>query len=503
VISRFFVSALLAVLSCAALAQPVVPGGGSGAAGRAALSMMPDTGVAPRRSTLTIGFASNVLSNGLSASSNNTYLYAVPYPAEATAIRVLVPLITAANGATMGPITVRPSTTFLTASIGPSSGASCDGTAAGDNYTFTCDTGVVQGGSGFQYITWAEKGTLSERQHRWGSDTSITTVVYPNLVSPDPETGATNHSRIMASDWAPLSSLPRSDVAATSPRVAMVRAFVPTGNTVTRCAGTPNDTSITGISWTGQSSLNSGYDFSVRTVVNDNTVAGSISTSAATSGDVGPICWFQFRLLNKGVQITTIGDSWTRGDTTSSHLSNFVMRSATALSTAALPIVHAGGGWSAAATTTYKGVGVDLINATQPSICVLQPYTANDTPTTINIANITLANVMSTAEQCIRLGAKVILVSPFPRNTLSGGTLTTWQAIYAKVIAISDANIFVFDATRILGAFSGAVPTGQYLNGTISTDGIHPNDAGTVTLMTGANGYPGFQAMLKYIIGMN
>lgn len=40
-ISRFFVSALLAVLSCAALAQPVVPGGGSGAAGRAAIGYSP------------------------------------------------------------------------------------------------------------------------------------------------------------------------------------------------------------------------------------------------------------------------------------------------------------------------------------------------------------------------------------------------------------------------------------------------------------------------------
>jgi hypothetical protein len=97
---RLILALFIAALSCVGASAQDVRGPFSvGSAGRAAFGLAPDTGVAPRRSTLTIGFASNMLSNSLSAASNNTYLYAVPYPAEATVIRVLVPLITAVNGA--------------------------------------------------------------------------------------------------------------------------------------------------------------------------------------------------------------------------------------------------------------------------------------------------------------------------------------------------------------------------------------------------------------------
>lgn len=449
---------------------------------RAGIGFLPDSGLAPRRSKLTVGFdGAFVLGNTLSATT--TYFDAIPAPDDYFAVRTIMPINAGSNGATIGPILYRPSSTFTT--------AACSGNL-GDNYVNPCDPNCVNGGSCWVFQTFTEGGVNSDvfgQQPRIHDFNATQTLVLPNIVSPDPTTGSTATARMVFSDWNFAVPLQRTDVSTTQPRVLMRRSVIPTG-TITRCGTNPADTTESGQSWTGNTAWNGGYDYSTKFAVGTFTTNTDV-TGTSPPSDIGPMCWTQFLVRTKGIQIVAIGDSWIEGNTTTSGMSNVWLRAAVALSSQTLPIMYAGTGWSGADSDQFEPIGVDLINAAQPSICVIESFTAADQITLYGTSRY-YGRVLAMTKQCLDVGAKVILQGPWPRDTLSGSTLAAWQAFVTEVRGMGDAGVYLFDQLPLLGSYSTGQWASQY-----TTDGIHPNDSGVTAML------PAAELLLKNLIGID
>lgn len=487
---RLILAALLALAPFAASAQPYGPDPAPAIAqlatqpgvARAAEGLLPDSGLAPRRNKVTVGFDGGwVLSNTLGATG--TYFDLLTVPDDFFAVRTIMPILAASNGATVGPITFRPSSTTTT--------AACSG-ISGNDYVNPCDPGCVQGGGCWNYNTFTEGGVNADvfgqppRVHDYNT---TQTLVLPNIVSPDPTTGGTTNMRLIFSDWNTAISLPRTDITATGPRILDRRTVVPAG-TVTRCGNNPVSTTDSGQSWRGNSAWNNNYEYSVNFETGNFSMSANVSGTAAGS-DTGPSCWTQFLLRTKAVQILVGGDSWMQGNTTTSGISNVWLRAAVALSTQTVPVVFAGFGWSGANSDTFVPGMIDAIAAIEPSICVLESFTAADLISQYGIDRY-FARVLSMAKQCINIGAKVIIQAPWPRNTLSGASLTAWQNFETELQGMGDANVYLFDQLSVLGSYS----TGQW-NASYTTDGIHPNDAGVTAIL------PAAQLLIQKLAGLN
>ena len=76
-------------------------------------------------------------------------------------------------------------------------------------------------------------------------------------------------------------------------------------------------------------------------------------------------------------------------------------------------------------------------------------------------------------------GAVPIFLTPFPRDAafMTPAVLTTWLAQREAVLAMSASGELVLDAASVLGEQIDGRLTGTFRGG-LSTDTMHPNDAG-------------------------
>lgn len=427
---------------------------------------------APRRHRLTWAPAGWPLPATIA--TPQTVFYAVPAPDDAYAIRVITVTLPTVGGNTLGPILYRPSS---------------DWGREGDPYVNPTDPGCAMGGACWAQVTFNAAGADSDGIR----DCCMpATLVMPTLVSPDPTTGSTQTARLVYSDWNSLAPLPPSGESA-APRVVMLRVVEPAG-TLVRLGAMPGDTKPSGAAWTGNREMNHGYDYSIRS--KPGTVTFEAGVTGTQPGAQGPLWAVQFLTRNPGVQITIGGDSHMMGLGTTANMASFALRAAVVLSTQAVPVMLANAGWTGAGSDQFLPLQLDAIAATQPSICLIQTWTAADQRTPQGMAR-TLGRALAVAQRCGTLGARAVFVTPFPRDaaTLTGPVLTAWQALYGEVTGMNSAATRVLDLTRVLGDFRGGRPTGAFRPG-FSDDSIHPNDAGTTAAV------PATEAIIRVVGGL-
>lgn len=452
-----------------------------GSAGRKYIALLPDSGLAPRRNTLTYMQGGEGLAGTMT--SQNTHFFAYPAPSSYYGVRIIA-CVTPVDDEPNFQWSFRPSSSF-------------------NDYVNPVDAGSVY--TVWQTGSWSTQGADFAQMFEPNQTTSIARK--PAFYNPETGVGGSTY-RLFVSDWNYVRSLaPTAFPPINAPYPLFVRGLsnvAPTNDCL--FFNNPGDNTETGSTYTGNTALNNNQDYSTLQKAGNFLTTNTVITGFSLNTAI-PIGGVQFRVLTPAIQVDAFGDSQMQGYKTTSSMSNWMILAVNQLTTPALPISFASSAYIGANSDAFMPGAVDLINLSHPSICVIEGFTSNDSPiTTISIARYQL-RVRELADRCKDQGAQVIITTPFPRNdTLTGAALAAWQALYVEIISMGNAGYYVFDGLQIVGQFSGGVPTGQWVPAYVSADGIHGNDAAMAVLNSGvsSNGtFPGFLALLKLISGIN
>ena len=281
-------------------------------------------------------------------------------------------------------------------------------------------------------------------------------------------------------DWAPLRSLPRTDVPC-APRVLMIRLLLQEG-----CYRTTPNGGFGEFHLTPAMNLGSSYVGGqiLRDVV---TVPEAVNAADAKLGIAFPaVSCVQFLTRNDGFVGMAAGDSHHQGTSTTTQFWNYLMRS-----TIELNARYAGrvpfGYWSTAQGGTdsewFFGCLTNILDVARPSFIVLPGWTYNDITLAEHAdraANMTfLSRLLMTAESCARSGAIPVFLTPFPRDA---GSMTpvqvgAWHELRDAIRSLRTSGAVVLDATRMLGRQLNDVMDGTYQS-EYTDDNVHPNNAG-------------------------
>jgi hypothetical protein len=270
------------------------------------------------------------------------------------------------------------------------------------------------------------------------------------------------------SDFVPLATLPRADIA-DGPRVLMCRVLTP-----------PQTTVVAGMAdgWQGVAAANMGRDIAILAHAGD-AVTGAGPPIPTGPSNFTPSACVQYLSSRAGVTVASGGDSHFAGDSTAGHVANFVTRACFALSTPARPVTPWNAAWGGQSSDIFFPCLLDAIRYAQPCVVVIQGWTFNDSPADGAAAARYLAKVLTAAQRVLVQGGVPILTTPFPRDgSLSGESLAVWQAVRADLLG---AGLPVLDATAIL---ADPERPGCFRRD-FTTDGVHPNDSGHAALAKG------------------
>lgn len=287
-------------------------------------------------------------------------------------------------------------------------------------------------------------------------------------------------------DWAPLRSL--SADPATGMRVLMLRALVPSSQTVTFANGQLR-------MFTGNPALNHGHDtligglkFNIDMVSDpehhQNPSTQTWIDNQLAGGTLFPMV--QFLTHKRGVSGIVAGDSHAQGTSTTEQFSSFIYR-ATGLMNQAYPNIIpfsmtncAVGGL---ASEEFFARFQALITAVQPSYAVLPGWTFNDKTGDVKAdqtaMDIFFARLLNTMEMCEANGIQPVVLTPFPRNAdaMTDVQLRPWHWLRRRLLALRDSGATVIDTTAILGQQENGAFDGTY-RPSMSDDQMHPNDDG-------------------------
>jgi|HubBroStandDraft_1064217.scaffolds.fasta_scaffold06645_5 hypothetical protein len=285
-------------------------------------------------------------------------------------------------------------------------------------------------------------------------------------------------------DWAPLSSVRRTD-SADAPRVVMIRLLLPEGCHRT----TPNGGLM---EFHRDPAMNLGSCYVGGQIPLDLvTVPETVSVRDANIGIAFPaVSCVQFLTRNEGFLGMAAGDSHHQGTSTTTQYWNYLMRS-----TLELNARHAGripfGYWS----TAQGGADSDyffsrltnVLDVARPSFVVLPGWSYNDTNLTVHadhMANLTfLSRLLMTAEACARSGAVPVFLTPFPRDaaSMTPVQVAAWRSLRDTICSLRESGAVVLDATPILARQANGLMDGTY-QPEYTDDTVHPNDAGHAAL---------------------
>lgn len=184
-----------------------------------------------------------------------------------------------------------------------------------------------------------------------------------------------------------------------------------------------------------------------------------------------PLFVVQYRSATAGVPIVIGGDSQI------SHWFTFAQLAAMRLSTPALPITVWDTGWGGVSSRTFWPILETAIEAAQPSVTVIQGWTANDGGK-LEIWERYLEEVRRSVEHTRRLGGVPIVFTGMPRR-LSGSPAqaANWERFNAALgRRLPGALIFDVDPVAEDPAHPGD------WRPQLSKDGFHPNFAGDLAL---------------------
>ena len=183
-----------------------------------------------------------------------------------------------------------------------------------------------------------------------------------------------------------------------------------------------------------------------------------------------PIFAIQYRIAVPGVQIVIGGDSHLAAWTT------FIQLAAWELSHPTRPIAVWNAAWGGQPSNTFWPCLDEAIFETQPSICVIQGWTANDGMNPI-ADNAYLDRVRESVRRTVQSGAIPIIVKGLPRDLFGKPELVSWLQINKELDLLSsqalvfDPDPYVEDPTR----------AGNWLP-QYSRDAIHASFAGNQDL---------------------
>ncbi len=282
-------------------------------------------------------------------------------------------------------------------------------------------------------------------------------------------TGATNVPATLYSDWLPFRST------APGRPVLLFRVLVP-----------PQTMAMSMVGWPSNSAtVLPNYTPRVRLV---NTVAGDFVTDplqvppTGQPAELAPFHVLRSRGTVPGIQIVVGGDSELGSWATFAQLCGLT------LSTPEQPIAVWDVAWASMPSATFWPVLQDAITQGQPSVSVIQGWTANDGFNAAAYANY-LARVRRSVAYTQRIGGIPIVTTGMPRDLYGTADLAGWES-YNNALPTRLPQTTVFNLDTLVEDSS---EPGNWIPD-LSNDGIHPNLEGD-QVMAG-----GFQPLLTPLL---
>ncbi len=183
-----------------------------------------------------------------------------------------------------------------------------------------------------------------------------------------------------------------------------------------------------------------------------------------------PVYVVQYRTRQGGLQMVIGGDS---------HFSmsnTFAQMAATQLSKPTAPISVWNAAWAGQPSNTFWPALVDATAFAEPSLTVIQGWTANDGMNPVG-DEAYLARVVDSAQRSFAIGAIPVIIKGLPRDLFGKPELQSWQNINRELDGLVPGAL-VFDP---LPHVEDQQRPGNWRAG-LSDDGVHPNFWGNFTL---------------------
>jgi len=289
-----------------------------------------------------------------------------------------------------------------------------------------------------------------------------------------------------ASDWIPVSSIPRTDGG--SLPLLQVRTNISTACVIHNEAGQANfESQIAPYIWYTNLHSDSGGAYVT------NPTANALAGSASGLWVVPQFVKFAYTGLT-GLNVVAVGDSITRGQTTNTRTTttpSWANIACQALSTQSRPITLTNMGWSGQSKNPSYRNTVWAINNLLPDVIVFWNGSVNDgvSDYVVNRSWNTTLNLVNYAKS---QGVIPVVVTQTPNSSSTATQDAYRQQMNANTRSLASAGVFVLDADFLLS--TGGLPSrlqSQYDSG----GGIHPNALGYQTI--GA----AFQGILSAILG--
>lgn len=282
---------------------------------------------------------------------------------------------------------------------------------------------------------------------------------------------------ITKSDWVQLNSIDRIDANGVLPLV-MFRCYVPATTTDYGFAGADDLSSLANDA-TNSSVLRRVW-YSYRQQVDGITTPSNFTSTTAQTGNF--ITCFEYITRRVGINVMGIGDSITLGfGGTPTTAGGWGHKLCTALSTVDRPVSWVCSGYYAQQSYLFGLRAMNVLDNFTPDILFYSPFSPNDgTPDNNTVAKCRywMGRVL---DKCRENGIFPILTTPCP-NTASGWNASADAArlaLKAHILEVAQkSNIPVVDFDAILS--DGATPA--RFQASLTTDNIHPNNAGYIAM---------------------
>lgn len=289
--------------------------------------------------------------------------------------------------------------------------------------------------------------------------------------------GGTGRIGYTTTDWIPVASLPRTDNG-TKPLLAIRAVFSTT--TGLPVVGNGID------DFTNWATRTDGRLWAMRSQAVDG-VGTPTNFTSTTNESQSPIVGLQYLHRGNVVTVMGVGDSITDGRGT--YLGEgLIMPAVEQITSNDLAVEYANAGWSGQTASVFDERAIDILNSDvmRPDVLVIPAGSPNDPGNSaITDAHVTSwrsgrARIQAAARKA---GVPVVVWTVLPVNSAvnNWGTSDAKRVTYnAEVMAHAGQGTTVVDLAT---AYSGPPASGQVQIATgLTTDGIHPNDAGNAAL---------------------
>lgn len=334
-----------------------------------------------------------------------------------------------------------------------------------------------EGGAGWTPLTFAHGGADSATIAA-GRDLPLRIEVAANRA--DPGNNETANPAWTWTDWTPVRSLPRTDIAG-GPRILMLRMLVPPLQTITFANGAY-------FRYAELEDHHRGFVHAIAKFHGDAVSDPGVLPLEAVDTDhgVNSIACVQFLTRRPGITAMVTGDSHHAGASTETAFSCFLLRAMTALGAplvGRLPLGYASCACGGLRSPQFFDRLMALLPVVRPGLVVLPGWSFNDQYDGArgdrDACDIFFARLLLAAEACAAQGAVPIYLTPFPRDpaTMTAARLGPWHGLREAIMAFRQHGGIVLDTASLLGRETDGVLDGTY-RPEYSNDEIHPNDAG-------------------------